>query len=824
VLTEAIGLSCLGLLVLAAAAWFVVQRRRIQVLAGIIDAATESTADGILVVDNKGKILAANRKFAEIWKIPECILALHDDNKALAWAMSQLRDPESFETKVRELYADPEALSDDAIEFKDGRLIQRHSKPLRVAGKVFGRVWGFGDVSWRVRAEEALARERNLLHTLVEALPDYIYVKDADSRFLLVNGPGARMMGAPSAGELLGKSDFDLYPEELASRYRADELQILEKGESLISHEEPCLDLATGVRKWILTTKIPIRDSEGKIIGLVGSGRDITQSKAMAEQLRTAKEAAEAANRAKSEFLANMSHEIRTPLNGILGMTELALDTSLTAEQREYLSVVKSSAYSLLSVINDILDFSKIEAGKLDLESVGFDLRDALETAIKPFAVAAAEHNVELVCDIRPEVPPRIVGDPTRLKQIVINLVGNAVKFTNQGEVALEVRVSNRSDAAGEGGESDCQGAVTLHFTVRDTGIGIPPEKRELIFQAFSQADGSTTRKYGGTGLGLTISARLAELMGGHIWVESEVGQGSRFHFTGQFGIAKEDGASGAAEPIELVGVPVLVVDDNAANRRVFEEMLRRWGMRPEVVGNASAALSRLQQASDAGTPFRLVMTDSNLPDVDGFGLVQQIRQSSSFADVAVMMVTSAGQRGDAARCRGLGVAAYLTKPVRQLEVREAIQDSLSHNSTEGQVRTLSTRHSQRERRRRLCILLAEDNAVNQKLAVRLLEKEGHTVVVAGDGRKALQALDTALFDLVLMDVQMPEMDGLEAAAAVREREKRAGSGHVPIVAMTARAMRGDQERCLAAGMDRYLSKPIRPDDLYQTIAELFPA
>jgi two-component system sensor histidine kinase/response regulator len=657
----------------------------------------------------------------------------------------------------------------------------------------------------QAQQEKTNISELLMLRAVIDGLPDLIYVKDTESRFLLANPAQRKFVTGNPDAELAGHTDFSFFPHEVATTFFNDEQAIIRTGEAVVSQAERMKDLE-GNDVWILTTKVPFRDPDGKVAGIIGIGRNVTAQKQAEAEIVKSRSQAEAANRAKSEFLANMSHEIRTPLNGVIGMTELALDTELTEEQREYLETVKLSAGTLLNVINDILDFSKIEAGKIEMEMADFDLRECVETTVKTLAQLAQQKGLELICDIGDEVPSIVRGDSTRLGQMILNLVGNAIKFTYEGQITVKVEA-----------EQEQEKSSVLHFIVSDTGIGIPKDKQKLIFESFTQADASTTREFGGTGLGLTITSRLAAMMGGKIWVESEPGKGSDFHFTAVMPPGSSPIVRAETNPHLglLSGTRVLIVDDNQTNRLILERMLTRWEMRPDSAESGQAALEKAVSAIEAGDPYRLILTDKQMPVMDGFSLVERIRGRAELSAVNVIMMSSGAHRGDLARAQELGFSAYLTKPVRRNELRDAIARALERRHKQFGSRAPLPAEDRRgaPKLSALDVLVAEDNAVNQRLATRLLEKRGHQVTVVSNGQQAIDLLEQTSFDLVLMDVQMPVLDGLEATRIIRRREQDSGK-HQQIVALTAHAIKGDRERCEEAGMDGYLSKPIRPEEL----------
>jgi two-component system sensor histidine kinase/response regulator len=658
------------------------------------------------------------------------------------------------------------------------------------------------DRKYSARTSELEAAERRY-RLLFERSLAGILRTTIGGRILNCNQACAHIFGFASREEMMLTQMVERYahPED-----RNAFVEQLKEGNSLVNYE-CCRRKKDGSPVWLLLNATLIDEKSERSSAIEITLLDITERKRFEEDLTKAKEAAEAANRAKSEFLANMSHEIRTPMNGVIGMTELTLDTDLTAEQRDYLNMVRLSADSLLAVINDILDFSKIEAGRMEMESTAFDVREMLGETVRSFSVRAAEKNVELICDIQDAVPGTVSGDCTRLRQVIVNLIGNAIKFTDRGEIVLHAEVQHLH------GEQ-----VEICFTVRDTGIGIPRDKQELIFEAFAQADGSCSRKYGGTGLGLTICSRLVAMMGGRIWLESEPERGSSFHFTSVFALAQPiDEKHVVRSESCLMGIPVLVVDDNPTNRRMMDMTLRQWGMRPTLVSSGTAAIAELHRSREENHPLPLIMLDAQMPHLDGFATAAKIKQDPDLPPVPIMMLTSSGQRGDADRCRQLGISAYLSKPVRQWELHDAVVKVLGLRPERKHDSSLVTRHSLRETPECLRILLVEDNPVNSEYALRILSKRGHSVIVAGNGLLALDALEKQEFDMILMDLQMPEMDGFEATAAIRKNEAVTGT-HIPIIALTAHAMKGDRDRCLGAGMDAYISKPVKPDELIKMV------
>jgi two-component system sensor histidine kinase/response regulator len=664
-------------------------------------------------------------------------------------------------------------------------------------GRVIGTFGISRDVTQQIRAEQELARERDLLKTIIDNVPDLIYVKDRAGRFVIANAALLNLLKVDSNQKLQGKTDYDFSPPELACNYVADDQTVMRSGEPLLDREESH-QLDDGTPIWLLTTKVPLSNNAGDVIGVVGLGHDITARKLAEQKMLTAKEIADRANQAKSDFLANMSHEIRTPMNAIIGMTDLVLDTKLDSNQRNYLSMVQESGEALLGVINDVLDFSKIESGKLEIDKHLFDVSESLGDMMKSLGLKAHSKDLELAFRVHPEVPRFVIGDVGRLRQVLVNLVGNAIKFTDHGEVVVEAkRLSESSDG------------LVLEFRVRDTGIGIAEDKLGTIFNEFEQADSSTTRRYGGTGLGLAICSRLIHLMGGEVSVSSTPGIGSEFSFTVRLDPAPGDIDAQRQRGVVVVGgTKVLIVDDNATNRVILNDMFSNWGMLPTQVDSGELALSQLRNAHAEGKPFGLIVSDVNMPEMNGYEFIEKVRGDFDVVDTPVVVLTSGGRDGDHMLAEQLGVTERLMKPVKQSELFNAVVRSLGVSAPENITSYQSSENGKSEMGL-LRVLLVEDNSINQKLAVGLLEKEGHTVTVADDGVQALQLIESDLFDVVLMDVQMPVLDGYETTKRIRQQESVLGD-HLPIIAMTAHAMKGDREKCLDSGMDEYIPKPIR--------------
>ncbi|MEI7842319.1 MAG: response regulator [Gallionellaceae bacterium] len=666
------------------------------------------------------------------------------------------------------------------------------------------------DITQRKLLDQEMAEQRAFYERISETLGEGMYVQDAKGLCIYMNAEAEKLLGWPRT-EFIGMPVHDTIHTQtaeglpLASRDCPISKMTL-TGQRMKSDDQVFVHRGGAVFPVAVTSQGYFND--GVYQGAVVAFQNISLRKKTESEMILAKEAAESASRAKSDFLANMSHEIRTPMNGIIGMTELALDTDLDSDQKEYLGLVKSSADALLNIINDILDFSKIEAGKMTLEEIEFRLPEVLSQTARSVALRAHQKGLELLLDIDPNLPEILIGDPGRLRQVIINLVGNAIKFTHKGEIVVKVRLQKSQPNPFQ---------LALQISVRDTGIGIPKDKFDAIFQSFSQADTTTTRKYGGTGLGLTISTRFVELMGGRIWVESEENQGSTFYIDINFGLAK-DARQLHYETGKLNQLRVLVVDDNATHCAVALELLQHWGMRCTAVSSGEQALAELQSAARNSDAYQLLLLDANMPEMTGFDVLTRLSAQPHLRVAPILMFTSESQREDTARCRELGITSYMLKPYSQSDLYDTVMNTLGLSSMLSVAKHTSS--SLTTNQQKLHILVAEDNSVNQTLATRLLEKFGHTVEVAENGLIAIEKWQAKPFDLILMDVDMPQLNGYGATAKIREQEQLRGD-HIPIIGLTANIMQGSREECLAAGMDGYLSKPIDTQALWTELEAL---
>jgi PAS domain S-box-containing protein len=759
------------------------------------NALLESLPGVVAIIDASGRVRRSNQNFLG-----------YSAFEAVGASIIRAVAPESVQDFQRILHCAFEQGASEGEAWllaKDGSKLYCYLKAVRFIYEGAPCVLGMAiDITMKRRAEEQI----RLQSAALECAANAIVIADAQGAIQWVNAGYTRLTGY-TPEEIVGQNPRLWKSRQKDQSVYKDLLNAILSGKTWAGEiENHRKDGRAYVEEMTIS---PVRSKTGEITNFVAIRQDISERKRFEAELTKARNLAEVANRAKSEFLANMSHEIRTPMNGIIGMTELVLETSLTEEQRDYLLTVRQSADALLTVINDVLDFSKIEAGKLEMEKTAFSLQELLNATTQAVAPRAREKGLDLQFDLGETIPAVLVGDPFRLRQVLTNLVSNAIKFTDRGGIAIIAEL--QSSAAPD---------VVLHFQVRDTGVGIPADKLADIFQPFSQADTSTTRKYGGTGLGLTISARIVEMMNGRIWVDSVPGRGSTFHFTAQFAVADAPQLSPQADFEQLRGMPVLVVDDDAPNRRILDRFLRHWGMKPTIAESGPEALRIIEAACVRNDPFRLALLDGYMPEMDGFGLAERMRANPALRACSIMMLTSAERRGDIGRCAQMGISAYLVKPVCRPELLKGIMQALTgiaHAIPSSQDKSAPAAIPAGHRG--LHVLLAEDNPTNRRLAVHFLEKAGHTVEVAENGSQALAMVKLRQFDVILMDVQMPEMDGLEATKAIRDIERHTNV-HIPILALTAHAMTGDRERCLQVGMDGYITKPINRQELLAAIAE----
>jgi two-component system sensor histidine kinase/response regulator len=756
-----------------------------------LDQLFESAQEAIVMADKDGHVLRVNDEFTKLFGYP----AQEVSGKQLDRLVAPEIQYDKAVSITKNVAGGEKVAFEDVRRHKDGTLfdVSVLASPIMVNGELRAIYGIYRDITERKQAEEAIQKEAAKLSAMISNMDEGVIFVDNQDRIIEVNDYFLKLFGK-NRKDVKNKIIWDFHFGLSLGMLKRSIQNFKDKPNS----EPLVMQSPLGNLETIFRVQ-PIYRND-KYDGVLFNILDVTE-------LVSARQEALSANRAKSEFLANMSHEIRTPLNGIFGMTDLALNTKLSTEQKDYLESIKTSAESLMAIINDILDFSKIEARKFELDSINFNLRDTIGDIVSSLALEAHKKGLELAYHIPPEIPDAVVGDPIRLRQILVNLINNAIKYTEKGEIVVSVRE-----------ESKTKNEVRLRFKVADTGIGIPEAKQRLIFDPFAQADGSITRRQGGSGLGLAISSQLVELMDGQIGVKSKVGEGSTFYFDVRLGLRKKtEEKLSPAEQKELKNLPVLVVDDNATNRRILKEMLINWSMKPKTVRSGQTALTAMQEAKKAAAPFPLIVIDSNMPKMDGFTLAERIKKNPALAKTTIIMLTSAGVSGDVDRCRKLGISAYMTKPIKQSELLDAIMLVVGTPARGKKKVPLITGDKIRKPHRHLHILLAEDNIINQKVAIHILEKNGHKVSVANNGNEVLSALEKARFDIILMDVQMPIMDGFKTTFSIRKKEKGAGS-HIPIIAMTAHALKGDRERCLDVGMDEYVAKPLKPEELIKTI------
>jgi two-component system, sensor histidine kinase and response regulator len=749
-------------------------------------------------------------------KVAECNRFAHEfmgygpdevDQIIAADALSE-SERDAIRGRMRKTFTDGEVVFEFAARHKDGT--SRHVLVSEIPARLGGRDYVHSistDISNLKKAEQAHKESEEKYRAITELLPNGVSILD-NGVILYANHAYAEMLGYSSTDDVIGRKVFDVArPVNFTEEQVTEKVKQIQADKMKLTSELTVMRVDGKPIDFEISSKHITLNEKSVLLSVI---RDGTSRKQWAEQLKIAMEAAEAANKSKSLFLANMSHEIRTPMNGIIGMTSLMLDTTLNAEQKDYLETIQRSADSLLSIINDILDYSKLEAGKLSLESIDFNLRSAVEEMVELPALTAHQKGLEFIYHIHSEVPSLLVGDPGRLRQVLLNLTGNAVKFTSSGEIFLEVSL-----------EQETADHVLLRFNVTDTGIGISPETQIRLFRSFYQADSSTTRRYGGTVLGLAISRQLVEMLDGRIGVEAEEGKGSTFWFTASFEKQPMDEDEGFDVPGSIREKRILLVDDNKTNLRILCGYLDAWGCVHESAESAEIAMKLLKAMSRVGVPFDLVITDMQMPETDGVELGRRIKNDPELERTQLVMLTSRGIRGDAALVKEIGFDGYLLKPIRRSQLFNCLITVLGKKTAVPKTKkpSLVTRHTlSEEKRRNIRVLVAEDNAINQMLAQRLLEKFGYRADAVEDGRKAVTALETVAYDIVLMDVQMPEMDGYEAVGIIRDPNSGVLNHKVPVIAMTANAMPEDRALCLASGMDDYLSKPISPNDLYNML------